>query len=369
MSARRLPAPVWLFSARIDMLVFAGAALVSMLALLAGWRLGLLDADAPDAIWIAAVVMIDVAHVHATGFRVYLDTEEFRRRPALYALAPALGLALGIALYAEGSLLFWRALAYLAVFHFVRQQYGWVALYRAKAAAAASLPAGAARMDKWIDNAAIYAATLYPLYYWHASLPRRFTWFIENDFFSGAGGLLQGLLPLAEILYWLALAIYFLRAGWLAATRRAFNPGKDLIVLTTALCWRLGIVTFNSDYAFTVTNVIIHGVPYMALIYLYARRRLETTSPPGGVSLPLLRRAMAGGWPGFIAILWALALLEELFWDRAVWHERAWLFGAGWDAESWKALLVPLLALPQITHYLLDGFIWRRKDNPDLVWK
>ena len=27
--------------------------------------------------------------------------------------------------------------------------------------------------------------------------------------------------------------------------------------------------------------------------------------------------------------------------------------------------LVPLLALPQLTHYVLDGFIWRRKSNPE----
>ena len=49
------------------------------------------------------------------------------------------------------------------------------------------------------------------------------------------------------------------------------NIGKDIVVATTAICWYIGIVVFNSDYAFTVTNVIIHGVPYFALIYFYAR--------------------------------------------------------------------------------------------------
>jgi hypothetical protein len=27
---------------------------------------------------------------------------------------------------------------------------------------------------------------------------------------------------------------------------------------------------------------------------------------------------------------------------------------------------VPLLAVPQVTHYVLDGFIWRRKTNPEM---
>ena len=44
---------------------------------------------------------------------------------------------------------------------------------------------------------------------------------------------------------------------------------------------------------------------------------------------------------------------------------RGWLFGVAWDTGSLKILLVPLLALPQLTHYVLDGFIWRRKSNPN----
>ena len=32
--------------------------------------------------------------------------------------------------------------------------------------------------------------------------------------------------------------------------------------------------------------------------------------------------------------------------------------------NGWRGLVVPLLAVPQITHYLLDGFLWRRRSNP-----
>jgi hypothetical protein len=66
----------------------------------------------------------------------------------------------------------------------------------------------------------------------------------------------------------------------------------------------------------------------------------------------------------FLLTLWLLAYVEEMFWDRGVWHDRAWLFGSAWNLESLKVWLVPLLALPQLTHYVLDGFIWRRKNNP-----
>src|SRR5262249_19605234 len=158
--------------------------------------------------------------------------------------------SIGIALYSEGQLVFWRALAYLAVFHFVRQQYGWVALYRSKGGETG-------KSGRWIEPVAIYAQTLYPLIYWPASLPRKLWWFLARDF----APVPTVIGSVAEPFYWGALAVYAARSLYRLIVRRQYNPGKDIVVATTALCWYLGIVHFNSDYAFTVTNVVIHGVP------------------------------------------------------------------------------------------------------------
>src|SRR5687768_10217308 len=114
---------VWLFSRNTDLMVFLGSAVLSLFALWIGARMGVLNSDTPDWAWIPAVLLIDVAHVYSTAFRVYFDKQELKRRPWLYALVPVIGFAIGVALYSEGELVFWRALAYVAVFHFVRQQY------------------------------------------------------------------------------------------------------------------------------------------------------------------------------------------------------------------------------------------------------
>jgi hypothetical protein len=345
-AADTAPARWWLFSARVDLGVFLGSAMVSLLALAVGAYFGLLQADKPAWAWMPAVLLIDVAHVYATGFRTYLDLDELKRRPWLYTLVPLFGLTVGIALYAQGELVFWRCLAYLAVFHFIRQQYGWVALYRARLGERD-------RAGRWIDWAAIYLATLYPLIYWHCHLPRQFQWFLKGDFLSEVPPVVA---RLVEPLYWTALALYALRSLYLWLVLGRPNPGKDIVVATTAVCWYMGIVVFNSDYAFTVTNVIIHGVPYLALVYWYRYVRQTQTGRPS--------RGHAWGLTTFLATLWLLAYVEEMVWDRGVWHERPWLFGNSWDVPSLKIVLVPLLALPQFTHYVLDGFIWRRKSNP-----
>lgn len=337
----------WLFSRNIDLSVFLGSAIVSLLLLAVGYQLGILNEDSPDWTWISAVLLIDVAHVWSTSFRVYFDTEEFKRRLWLYLLVPVFSYMVGVAFYSEGELTFWRALAIVAVFHFVRQQYGWVALYRRKLGETE-------RWTWWVDTVAVYLATIYPLAFWMTSLPRNFNWFIANDFFLLPELVEDILFPV----YVLALVAYFGKSIYLYFAKGFVNPGKDIVVATTAVCWYIGIVFFNSDYAFTVTNVIIHGVPYFALIWFYTKVRREQGNT--------VYRTLSQHWIIFLATLWAFAYVEELFWSRGVWHERTWLFGENWDWTGWKTWLVPLLAVPQLTHYILDGFIWRRRSNQDL---
>ncbi len=334
----------WLFSREVDLSVFLGSAVVSLLLLAIGWQLGILNEESPDWTWITAVLLIDIAHVWSTSFRVYFDAEEFRRRIWLYTLVPVFGYAIGVALYSEGELVFWRALAILAVFHFVRQQYGWVALYRRKSGETSDL-------TWWIDAAAIYLATVYPLAFWMTNLPRKFEWFVANDFFALPTLVETVLFPV----YVFALTAYFAKSVYLYFAEGFLNVGKDIVVATTAVCWYAGIVLFNSDYAFTVTNVIIHGVPYFALIYFYAKARRESAGS--------IYQKLSANWFVFLATLWALAYAEELIWHRGVWHEKNWLFGGNWDLGNLKIFLVPLLAIPQLTHYVLDGFIWRKKSN------
>jgi hypothetical protein len=343
----------WLVSRRFDLAVFGGPALGSLLLLAWGAGTGRLLGDTPVWTWVAAVVFVDVAHVWATSYRVYLDPEERRRRPGLYLGVPLAVYAAGVLLYSGSSALFWRVLAYLAVFHFVRQQYGWVALYRRRLGTAS-------RMDRWLDDATIYSATLFPVVYWHAHLPREFAWFLQGDFLPG--------LPVwvSDVLHPVHLALtaaYVVRQVQLRVAGRPVSAGKDLVVATTWLAWYVGIVVLDSDFAFTVTNVLIHGVPYLGLVWVYGRRRFE-----GGVGA-MARVFRPVAWPLYLAPLLVVAWAEEWGWDRMVWHERASLFpGPAWAVPPEAlSLVVPLLALPQATHYVLDAWIWRTRDNPGLA--
>ena len=101
--------------------MFLGSALASLALLAVGGALGILHQDTPGWAWVPAILLIDVAHVYATGFRVYFDRRELARRPVLYFGVPVLSFVGCAGLFTLGSHVFWRVLAYLAVFHFVRQ--------------------------------------------------------------------------------------------------------------------------------------------------------------------------------------------------------------------------------------------------------
>ena len=346
----------WLFDATTDLTMFLGSALLAMGLLVVGMLSNTINEETPEWLWVVSILLIDVAHVYSTAFRVYFDREELTRRPWLYGLTPLLALVIGAAVYSEDSQLFWRLLAYLAVFHFVRQQYGWVALYRAKAGERD-------RLSWWIDACAIYLATIYPLAWWHVSLPRNFHWFIDGDFVNLPHLLVKVLQPL----YWLSLAAYAIRSFYRFAWKNEWNPGKDIVVATTAICWHVGIISMNSDYAFTVTNVIIHGVPYLVLVYRMQRFKplsVNDQDESSETKPPAVHPRF--GPIQFLGACWAMAFVEELLWDNGVWQERTWLFGSFAALHEADSFLVPLLAVPQITHYVLDGFIWKRRQHRDL---
>ncbi len=350
----------WIHSARLDgAFILAPAFAITCLVLALGERVAAIGAT-PPLLWLLLIVGVDVGHVWSTVFRTYLDREELRARQALYVLAPLVGFVLAVVLYRVDDMLFWRALAYLAAFHFVRQQYGFVMIYRRDEY----------RDPLWskrLDQVMIYAATIYPLLAWHCR-PRDFDWFVPGDFLTFDA---PGVARTAGWLYLGLIAAYLVKETRVSLRRGRVNLPKNLMLAGTALSWYVGILHFDNDLAFTATNVIAHGVPYMALIWIYGHNRQARGA--ADYLLPIGRLFQARFLPLYVAALFLVAYGEEGLWDGLVWREHAGLFPAfahlpAVDRATWLAWLVPLLALPQITHYLLDAFIWRL-GGPGNPWK
>lgn len=342
----------WIYSPKLDGLFILSPPFVSLLIVFLFPGLFKTGAGIPVAWWIVLIVCIDVAHVYSTLYRTYFDKETFRRQKNILITIPIIGFMVAVLLYAIDDMLFWRVLAYLAVFHFVRQQYGFMRIYSRKEP-----------FNKWyyrIDQIAIYTATVYPLLYWHLNAPRNFNWFVEGDFVYFRS---QWLLMAATVGYVLVMAAYLVKETVFIVKEKQVNAPRNLVMAGTFLSWYFGIVYYNGDMAFTLLNVVSHGVPYMALIWVYGKKRTEATA--GSSYGKLITRFFSKyGIVLFLLSMVLMAYVEEGFWDAWIWKEHKSAFSIFYmfsfqPQKEVLALLIPLLALPQITHYIIDGYIWK----------
>ncbi|MGL6128345.1 hypothetical protein [Chryseobacterium artocarpi] len=291
--------------------------------------------------WLLLIVFVDVAHVYSTLFKTYFVKGELQKRKLLYFGIPVISWVLGIALFQFGSLTFWSVLALIAVFHFIRQQYGFMRIY--------------ARFEpnnwsKRIDEVAVYAATIYPMLYWFKT-PRAFSWFVDNEFewFKN----LPDYVSFITVLYVIILTAWGTKTIVEAFKNKSLNIPKTALISGTFFSWYFGIVYFNNDLLFTFLNVVSHGIPYIALVYI---REIEQK---GNHQLNWMKifKSFSGIFL-FVGIILCFALLEEFLWETLVWNEHFSLDLT--VSEHLLQFLVPFLVVPQLTHYLLDGFIWRK---------
>ncbi|RYF92067.1 MAG: hypothetical protein EOO02_25250 [Chitinophagaceae bacterium] len=210
--------------------------------------------------WVLLVLLIDVAHVYSTLYRTYFDPVSYKERKALLLAIPFVGFIVGMLIYSISPLMFWRILAYVAVFHFIRQQYGFLRIYSRREKQSES--------SRLIDSVTIYSATIYPIIYWHLSGPKNFNWFVEGDFIYAD---LPWLRSILGVVFFAILVLYLIKEIFVITKTRHFNIPKNLVVLGTSLSWYFGIVYYNGDLTFTLLNVVSHGIPYMALIWLHGR--------------------------------------------------------------------------------------------------
>lgn len=318
-------------------------------------------AEVSPVFWIILVLCVDVAHVYSTLYRTYFDPETFGTRKNLFLLVPLLVFIFGVLVYSMNGLIFWRIAAYLAVFHFIRQQYGFLRIYSRRE-----------KQPKWsytLDTITIYLLTVYPILWWHLSGPRNFSWFVDGDFYFVHMPWL--LLPL-QICYWSIASAWVMKEIYFSVKNRFVNVPKFLLMAGTGLSWYLGIITFNGDLVFTALNVISHGIPYMALIWMHGNKK-HVASIPEKKKRTFISAIFRPRYLFlFVGILILIAYLEEGLWDRWVWNDHPQYFTLFHFlpkiSDSYLAFIVPLLAVPQLTHYVLDGFIWRiQKDK--FNWK
>ena len=296
--------------------------------------------DFSAAYWLVLVLGVDVSHVYSTLFRTYFSREGWNQYQSLLWKLPIFLFLVIFAVALFSVSWFWTVLAYIAVFHFIRQQAGFARIYT--------------RQHFTIHEWVIYVVTFGSVLMWHLDSSKIFKWFTQDDFlklqiFSNSEKFLA--MQIIDIFIVAVFAVYVVWALFkFLKDRSAFNWPVYLLTFSTALSWYLGIVVANSDFIFTVTNVLTHGVPYLALVWHTQEKE----------------KSMFASFELFAFILLLFAFFEEAFWDSFIWRDHEIFFDSFYFLPQLEnrlavALGLSLLILPQLTHYVLDGFIWKSK--------
>eukprot|EP01062_Namystynia_karyoxenos_P083302 TRINITY_DN9567_c0_g1_i1.p1 TRINITY_DN9567_c0_g1~~TRINITY_DN9567_c0_g1_i1.p1 ORF type:complete len:370 (+),score=115.56 TRINITY_DN9567_c0_g1_i1:74-1183(+) len=344
----------WIFSPEGDFVahtlpILAGVALAPFF-----WRY-----VGPDELplwgYCIVVVFCDVGHVWTTLYRCYMDTAENRRRWVLYNVSPALIFAVTFAVHFWVSeAVCWTVIGYLAIFHFVRQQWGFLCLYRARAHDTSD-----ARVDRvvhWIGAAG-------PILLWHADPYRRFDWFMRDDDFPVR--LPEGTKPYTLALWAAALFLY---GGWQCAllARGKCNVGKAVTMAYCWFTWAAGVLCPHKLLAVFFLNMF-HAAPSYMVTYYVCRNKWRTEEPPGLAERFIKWSVAPGNWVWYLLFFVLIASVEEALWEALIWRD---YFPDLFTFELNKfgrSFFTALLVLPQTAHYFLDAFIWRLDSNPGIA--
>jgi hypothetical protein len=302
--------------------------------------------------WLFIVLAIDVAHVYSTVYKTYFKKSARIKFSFLLKFLPFFVWMGGILIYSISSYLFWSCLAYFAVFHFIRQQYGFFRLY--------SKEKINSQFRKIYLNLTIYATTVIPVLIWHFQGQQNFNWMLKGDFKYIN---LPQFVPFLKILFVLILLIYLFFEFLEKKEKSYWNLGRIMLTLSTAFAWYACIVMINNDFTFSLVNVIGHGIPYLALVWFSEKKSVTQKSES-------FRQYIFSKWGLllFYAIVFIFAYAEEGIWDTLVWREHSELFSWMYifptiDSHKILAFVIPLLIMPQVVHYILDAYIWKKKSR------
>ncbi len=305
-------------------------------------------------------IVFDVGHVWWTLYRWYLQKDIFTKHWKLLVGVPIVSISILAILssitipWHDPFYVTLSFLAYIAVFHFIKQQVGFVVLYGRRSENLGSME----NISRKLDTIITWMITGSPFLYWMMHYDTiSLNWFTPWEYIF-----LADLIPQTDLIWiiytiWCILYIIFqilLIFRWVR-----LNPLKYLYIIGTAYVWYNGMVTYNSIIIFGFGNVLLHGLNYYGIIIGSTFHNNDY-----GKLIQSIKRF----WILFFSIIIIVSLIwlwyiEEFFWNQFIWREKTIIFYDFfyniWYDQAILILIVSILGSIQLTHYILDRYIWR----------
>ncbi|MBM4074116.1 MAG: hypothetical protein FJ267_00545 [Planctomycetes bacterium] len=279
---------------------------------------------------------------HLPGMiRAYCDRDLFERFRMRFILAPLFILAVCIPLsqYHLNAMLL--VLSVWGCWHALMQVYGFVRIYDVKVGSVSSVTA---HWDwlmclTWFSTAQVFS---------NGKMSR-----LLEHFYNSGGPLIP---PIAVHTFrWICLAIsVVVLIGFLVnhASQTVKGPAPNSVKLLMLLSgigfWWFAMVYVDDIVLGIALFEIFHDIQYLAIVWLYNCRRVNTNPSIGSFMRFVFRR----GWGMlmlYIGLVFAYGFIS--FTSRFI------------ESDEWRRVLTGFIWASTILHFYFDGFIWKVRDN------
>ena len=133
--------------------------------------------------------------------------------------------------------------------------------------------------------------------------------------------------------------------------RSRFRPATAIRLLTMAISfafWWFAMVMIDNIIVGITLFEIFHDVQYLAIVWVFNRKRVEQSAPVGALTRQLFRRSrlMLVVYIALVAAYGTCSGLPQYL-----------------EVESFEELMVSLIWTSTLMHFYLDGFIWKVREQ------
>lgn len=328
-------APAYIFSKKIDLHVFVFLPILLV---------GLCAIDNKASFLMGSLILwFDKIHIFYTYIKVDFKKDlqrDSRIKFKVFSLMVLSFLLLYSAFFVRGLTGVNLVIMYFAIFHFSRQQFGWIKIINKKL----DLKPVDSRLSKIMAQVyclgPIFIAHSKEYYFaWHPGVTNLFL--IPDSFIK----------PIL-VVYLAILGLYFSYEVFSHLTGSIpFNLTRVATILFTAIGWNLVILLKSGGFFAAVLLIVGHHVfSYVFLAYFFntekrhQRKSLFFFYSAIILSVVLLMMTLRNTIPGYSTPLWLYSFtFSEI--EQTIFY-----------------YFIPLLWVPSIFHFLLDGFIWKGVD-------
>ncbi len=283
---------------------------------------------------VVALQMIDSGHIWPSMVIAFGKKKNYSWEGTLYLLIP-LGVALIYFILGVqyGKLGIYRAHAYFAGFHFIRQQYGIMRLSE-------SLNPTCKEIYAHIDNFIIYTITILSVLGRSSNEGR---WMRDGDLIS----IDSSYFPYFVNMFAGLVVFYFVMTFYKWLVHKEFSMSKVLLFTNAAIAW--GVIGFTK-YPALILFPLFHDLPYLGLAFNYENKVYDTFRSSLAKFFKNVKWALLGI---FLIVFLVFGSSLEIYMFQVFDREN---FLTGY----FGIFLVALAFLPTTTHYFIDAFLWRR---------